>query len=379
MIYLAALPALIWLYLLIAHGGFWRASRLLPTAAPAAPARRIVAIVPARNEADVIATAVSSLLTQQGPHQLHVIVVDDGSSDGTAATATAAAAALHGSDHLTVLAGAPLPSGWTGKLWAMAQGVEAAAARQPHYLLFTDADIGHRPENLVALVSEAERGGWALVSYMVRLSTATLAERCLIPAFVFFFFMLYPPAWVARRDAQTAAAAGGCMLVRPEVLARAGGLAAIRSRIIDDCALAALIKGAGGQLWLGLTRTAESLRPYGGFAAIGAMISRSAFNQLRHSYALLGLTLLGMLVTYVLPPVLALSHAPAVAALGIAAWALMSIAYAPMVRFYALALPWCLCLPGIAVFYAAATLHSAVQYRRGHGGRWKGRAQDVAR
>jgi hopene-associated glycosyltransferase HpnB len=380
---LAALTVLIWLYLLLARGQFWRVSHVLPPAPQAVKPRRVVAVIPARDEADVIGKAVASLLAQRSPHEVHVIVVDDGSSDGTADAARAAATGATADDaasgdssaRLTVMRGAPLPPGWTGKLWAMSQGAQHAAALDPDYLLFTDADIEHAPENLAALVSQAEQEGWDLVSYMVRLSTATLAERALIPAFVFFFFMLYPPAWVASGRSRTAAAAGGCMLLRAHALARSGGLAAIRSALIDDCALARLIKASGGRVWLGLTRTARSLRPYGSFAEIGAMISRSAFHQLRHSYLLLALTLLGLLVTYVAPPLL--TSVPGSRALGACAWALMSLAYWPMARFYRVAPPWSLALPLIALFYAAATLHSAVQYARGRGGRWKGRAQDV--
>jgi hopene-associated glycosyltransferase HpnB len=374
---LAALAVLIWVFLLLARGGFWRASHALPPAPGPVKPRRVVAVIPARDEADVIGKAVASLLTQRCVHEVHVIVVDDGSSDGTADVARAAAS--HDSARLTVMRGAPLPSGWTGKLWAMTQGAQRARALEPDYLLFTDADIEHAPDNLAALVSQAEHEGWDLVSYMVRLSTATFPERALIPAFVFFFFMLYPPAWVASARSRIAAAAGGCMLLRTHTLERSGGLAAIRSALIDDCALARLIKASGGRVWLGLTRTARSLRPYGSFAEIGTMISRSAFHQLRHSYGLLALTLLGLLVTYVAPPLLLFAGTPASRALGALAWVLMSVAYWPMVRFYRVSPLWSLALPLIALFYAAATLHSALQYARGRGGRWKGRAQDVKR
>jgi len=375
---IAALPLAIWTYLVAARGGFWREPDRLDEHAEGAPApRRVVAVVPARNEADVIGIAVGSLLQQRLTGSLHVIVVDDGSSDGTAAAASRAAAAIGASARLTVLRGAALPQGWTGKLWAMSQGVEAAAALEPDYLLFTDADIDHDPESIGLLVASAEASGRDLVSRMVRLSTATLAERALIPAFVFFFFMLYPPAWIASPRSRTAGAAGGCMLVRPRSLARIGGLARIRSRIIDDCALAAAMKSSGGSISLALTRHARSIRSYGSFAGVGRMISRSAFNQLHHSYGLLCSTLAGLAVTFLLAPLLLITGRPAPMLLGACAWALMSAAYRPMVRLYGGSVLSCLGLPAVAVFYAGATVHSALQYRLGRGGRWKDRVQDV--
>lgn len=376
---LCALPLLIWLYLLAARGGFWRVSRQLAraSAAPVAP-RRVVAIIPARDEVDVVGDAAQSLLRQRFAGSLHVIVVDDGSTDGTAGAALAAAAAAGAAGRLTVLRGAPLEPGWSGKLWAMSQGIAASSSLDPDYLLLTDADIHHEPDNVAALVATAESDGRDLVSSMVRLSTATLAERCLIPAFVFFFFKLYPPAWISSRSSRVAGAAGGCMLIRPAALARIGGLATIRSTIIDDCALAAAVKAAGGSIRLGLTRTARSLRVYGSFAEIGRMIARTAFHQLRHSYPLLGATLLGLAVTYLTPPLLLLLSGDAIdRGLGAAAWALMSLAYLPMVRFYGLTPLWAPALPAVAAFYAGATLVSAVQYRRGRGGQWKGRVQDL--
>lgn len=375
----AALPLLIWSHLLLARGGFWRVGRHLPRGLPDATlAPRVAVVIPARDEAAVIGTAVRSLLRQRFAGSLHVVLVDDGSTDGTAEAARQAAVAAGSAERLTVLTGTALPSGWTGKLWAMSQGTEAALALGPDYLLFTDADIEHGEDSIASLVTIAAHGPHDLVSYMVKLATTTLPERCLIPAFVFFFFMLYPPAWIASRSSRTAGAAGGCILIRPQALARAGGLAAIRSEIIDDCALARRVKDSGGRIWLGLTTCARSLRPYGTFAEIGRMISRTAFNQLRHSYLLLAGTLLGLLVTYVLPPVLTLlAPLPLVRLLGALAWALMALAYRPMVRFYGQNGLYALGLPLIALFYMGATLHSALQYGRGRGGQWKGRVQDV--
>jgi hopene-associated glycosyltransferase HpnB len=373
----ASLPVLIWSYLLLARGGFWHIpSRPLPAPGPA-PERHVVVVIPARDEAESIGMTIDSLLRQRFPGSLGIILVDDGSSDGTAGIAAAAAAAAGRSADLTVLRGAPLPGGWTGKLWAMSQGTRVALARLPDYLLFTDADIEHDPDSIASLIRIADGEQRDMVSYMVRLATATFPERCLIPAFVFFFFKLYPPAWVASSRSRTAAAAGGCVLIRPAALERAGGLAAIRSQIIDDCALAGIVKASGGRIWLGLAPGARSLRSYGSFAEIGSMISRTAFNQLRHSYLLLAGTLLGLVLTYMLPPLLLLSGEPRLAALGALAWAMMSLSYLPMVRLYGLSAAWSVCLPAIALFYAGATVHSAIQYALGRGGRWKGRAQDV--
>lgn len=376
---IAVIPVLVWAWLLTARGGFWRVATRSPArpAPPRPPARRVVVLVPARNEAALIGAAIASLAQQSFNGVIHLILIDDESSDGTADAAAAAARACGASARLSVIRGTSLPPGWTGKLWALAQGIAAAARFDPDYLLFTDADIEHDPHSLESLVADAEANQRDLVSRMVRLSTATAAERLLIPAFVFFFFMLYPPAWVAAPGRRTAAAAGGCILIRPQALARIGGLEAIRSGIIDDCALARAVKGSGGRLSLELARDIRSLRVYGSFAAIGAMISRSAFAQLRHSYLALAGTLLGLFLTFLLPPALLCCGDPLAACLGAAVLLLMSLAYLPMVRFYGLPSPWCLCLPLIVLFYVAAVLHSVAQYTRGRGGQWKGRAQDT--
>lgn len=371
----AALPLAIWLYLLILRGHFWLPSPLEHCAQP--PEAKVIAIMPARDEAATVGRAVRSLLEQDLPVPLHVLVVDDGSSDGTADAARAAAAAAGAPDRLMVLRGAPLQQGWTGKLWAMSQGVAAATQLAPDYLLFTDADIEHDRHSIAGLLGRAQALRLDMASLMVRLSTATFAERCLIPAFVFFFLKLYPPRWIASPRSKVAGAAGGCILIRPGALERAGGLAAIRGRIIDDCALAAIVKGSGGSLWLGLTRETRSLRIYGSFGEIGAMISRTAFNQLRHSWWLLGATLLGLLATYLTAPLLVWSRDPAAALCAAAAWGAMTLCYLPMVRFYRVSPLYALLLPAVALFYAAATVHSAIRFALGRGGQWKGRAQDV--
>lgn len=376
---LGILPVLIWLYLLLGRGAFWRASlpRTPPEPQPAPAPRviQVVAVLPARNEAALIGESVRSLLSQRFEGGLHVIVVDDASSDATAQRARDSAAALAAPSRLTVILGAALPAGWTGKLWAMEQGLQLALSQRPDYVLFTDADIRHDGDQVASLVREAERSARDLVSRMVTLSMQTLAEKWLMPAFVFFFFMLYPPAWVALSRSKTAAAAGGCMLVRTQALVRIGGLSAIRAQLIDDCALARAIKRSGGAISLDLTASAHSLRRYS-LPEVGRMISRTAFNQLRHSYGLLLVTLAGLVLTYMVPPLLLLTHRPELVGLGVCAWVLMAVAYLPMLRFYGRNPLWSVSLPAISLFYAAATLHSAWQYARGRGGVWKGRSQD---
>jgi hopene-associated glycosyltransferase HpnB len=377
MLYLALLPVLIWLYLTFARGGFWLVGTLLSTdEAPLGAVARVVVIIPARNEAAVVGLAVQSLLAQNFAGELHIVVVDDASTDGTADVVRATAAQLGAVERVTVIRGSGPDPGWSGKVCAMARGVTAAEALQPDYLLFTDADIHHEPDNVARLVANARQLNADLLSSMVQLTVSNNAERWLIPAFVFFFLKLYPPAWIARPDAATAGAAGGCMLVRPQALARSGGLGAIRAQIIDDCSLARSIKRAGGRVCLGLTRRARSLRPYGSAGEVGRMIARTAFNQLGHSWLLLLGTLLGLLVTYLLPPLLLFSGSLTGMIGGAAAWALMSLCYAPMVRFYDLNPLWVFTLPAAAAFYAGATVYSAWQYRLGRGGQWKGRAQD---
>ncbi|HZK98757.1 MAG TPA: glycosyltransferase, partial [Caulobacteraceae bacterium] len=360
-------------YLIAFHGGFWLAAERDDRGQPGDPQSwpAVTAVVPARDEADVIARSIGSLVGQDYPGEFRVILVDDASADGTAAAARAV-----GGGRLEILAGAPLPAGWTGKLWAVHQGIERAArsGRPPAYLLLTDADIAHAPDNLRRLVARAEAGGLVLTSLMARLSTATWAERLLIPAFVFFFAMLFPFAWVNDAKSPVAAAAGGCMLVDAGALAQAGGAAAIRGEIIDDCALARLMK-ARGPIWLGLTTRAVSLRPYGRFADIAAMVSRSAYAQLRFSTWLLAATVLGMALIYLAPAVFAVFADGPARWLGLAAWLAMAMAFQPMLRFYRRSPLWGLALPLIGALYGAFTVRSAVQVWIGRGGMWKGRAQ----
>ena len=304
-----------------------------------------------------------------------MVLVDDDSADGTAHVARGAAPA----GLLDVVRAARVPQGWTGKLWAASEGIRAAGRFEAEYLLLTDADIVHPPENLSALVARAASGGYDMVSFMATLECRTFAERTLIPAFVFFFFLLYPPAWIGSARRGTAAAAGGCILIRRKMLERVGGLAAIRGQVIDDCALARAVQRQGGRVWLGLSAATRSVRGYATWGEIGRMISRSAFAQLQHSVLLLIGTVVGLVLTYMVPPVLAIAARGPAAALGAGAWLSMSIAYFPALRFYRRSPLWAPLLPAVAAFYLAATIHSAVRYWRGAGGLWKGRVQDRSR
>jgi len=377
LIILGAIPLIIWLGLLLAHGRFWTADQRDDRDRPAEPAAwpAVVAVVPARDEADVIARSVGSLMAQDYPGAFRVILVDDSSADDTAAVARAEAERLGRGERLQVLTGEPLPSGWTGKLWAVHQGALEAEALRPKYLWLTDADIGHAPDNLRALVSRAEAGGLVLTSLMAELHCQTFAERFLIPAFVFFFQMVYPFARV-NRPGPTAAAAGGVMLADREALKRAGGIAAIRRALIDDCALGALMKKQG-PIWLGLTHRATSLRPYQTIGQIGRMVSRSAYAQLDYSPVRLIGVVLGMGLVYMAPTAaLFLGGAPAV--LGLLTYLLMALSFQPMLRFYRVSPLWGLALPAIGAAYTLFTVQSAVQMWRGKGGLWKGRAQAIA-
>ena len=357
----ALVIALIWIDLLVGRGFFWWTREARLASGPASP-RRIAVVIPARNEALLVGKAVASLAAQDHAGPFEIFVVDDHSTDRTAEAASGA----------HVVAAGPLPEGWTGKLWAVSEGVRAAAAFEADYFLFTDADVIHTPANLSGLVAHAEAGGYDLASLMVELRCETLAERALIPAFVFFFLKLYPPRWTASTKLSTAGAAGGCMLVRRDALERIGGIATIRGELIDDCALAKAVKRGGGRVWLGLTSQARSIRQYSSFAEVGRMISRTAFTQLGYSPLLLAGTVLGMSAVYLLPPVLALAFR---SWLGALAWLMMMAAYAPVLRLYRRSLAWAPGLPLVALFYTAATVASAVQYWMGRGGAWKGRMQ----
>jgi hopene-associated glycosyltransferase HpnB len=361
-------PLLAWLYLLFGRGMFWLTAERDDRDAPQPKSwPSVVAVVPARDEADVIARTVASLLRQDYKGTFKVILVDDQSGDGTAHAARALGC--------EVLTGAPRPAGWTGKLWAVKQGV--AAAGSCDYLWLTDADIAHTPNNLSKLVARAEAGKLVLTTLMAKLHCASVAERLLIPAFVFFFDMLYPFAWVNDPKNRTAAAAGGCMLVKRKALERAGGIDAIKGEIIDDCAMGRMMK-AQGPVWLGLTDRSVSVRPYF-YGDIRKMVARSAYAQLSYSPLLLAGTVLGMVLVYLAAPIAALFATGWAQLAGIAAWILMIVAFAPMLRFYRLSPLIGFGLPLIGLLYTTFTLDSAVQHWRGRGGMWKGRAQAAGR
>jgi hopene-associated glycosyltransferase HpnB len=372
----------IWLYLLAARGGFWLAAERDDRNAPGEmlgwngewPA--VAAVIPARDEAACIGETVLSLLCQDYPGAFTVIVVDDQSRDGTAEIARAAAVRLGKSDRLKIVSGRPLPAGWTGKLWAQHQGVALVEelAAPPAYVLFTDADIIYRADAFRPLVARALANGLVLTSLMVKLRCKSVAERLLVPAFIFFFQMLYPFAWANDSRRRTAAAAGGCMLVRRDVLRQAGGMAAIRGALIDDCALAKLLK-AYGPIWIGLTERVHSIRAYPKLIDIARMVSRTAYAQLDYSPLNLVGTTAGLALVYLAPVALTFFADGVAQFLGLFVWLLMALAFRPTLRFYGLWAIWGVALPAIAAIYMAFTLNSAYQHARGRGGMWKGRAQ----
>jgi hopene-associated glycosyltransferase HpnB len=376
----AALALGAWTWLALLRGGYWRTGVRLPDGQVPEHWPSVAVVVPARNEAAVLPLSLPTILAQRYSGPLQVILVDDGSTDGTggvartlaagpgeAGTASAAVAAL------TVVEPGPPPAGWTGKLWALAAGIDAAGPVD--LLLFTDADVAHQPDSLERLVrAAADRD---LVSQMARLRAETPWERLIVPAFVYFFGLLYPPRWNNRAGSRTAAAAGGCVLISRSTLEQAGGLRVIRGAIIDDVALARLIKRAGGRIFLGLGDQVESVRPYPNLASLWAMISRSAYAQLRHSLLLLTGTVLGLAVVFLVPPLATALGAAAgngaVAALGAAGWLLLAALYVPMLHYYRQPLWLAPALPLVAALYLAMTVNSAWAYYRGRGAEWKGR------
>jgi hopene-associated glycosyltransferase HpnB len=367
----------IWLYLLFCRGGFWREG-VLPPAPPPARWPGIAAVVPARNEAAFIGAALRSLLGQDYPGDFSVILVDDHSDDGTSERAREAALALGAAERLNIIHARTLPPGWTGKLWALNEGLEEIerCSMKPELILLTDADIVHHATNLRELAARVE-AGVDLASLMVKLRAESLAERFMIPAFVFFFEMLYPFSWIRDPTRRTAGAAGGCVLVRREVLRRIGGIQAIRGEIIDDCALGRAAK-EGGPIWLGLSGKTRSLRPYPGLGDIWRMVARTAYAQLGYSPAVVVSTVLGLALAFLAPVAASLSGTGA-ATLGVAAWAAMVIAFLPTLRLYERSPVWAPLLPLIAVVYMAATVDSARRHWLGKGGEWKGRIQQQSR
>ena len=368
--------AAVWIYLLGFRGMFWRLRERDDADAVASPETwpSVVAVVPARDEIATIERSVGSLLAQDYAGHFRILVIDDQSSDGTGPRAQA----LDGSGLLEVVRGTEPPLGWTGKLWALKQGVVRAGAARPDYLWFTDADIVHSPDNLRCLVARAETGRIVMVSQMAKLRCESFAERFLIPAYVFFFAMLYPFSWVNRAGDSTAAAAGGCMLVGREALERAGGIDSIRGEIIDDCALGRRMKQQG-PIWLGLTERALSIRPYPHLDDIRRLIARSAYAQLGYSPILLLGTLAGMIVIYGAPPFIALLGSGVERLAAGLSWLCMAAVFQPVLLFYRRSPLWGMALPLIGLFYAAFTVDSAIQFWRGRGGMWKGRIQTMTR
>ncbi|MEV6315239.1 glycosyltransferase [Streptomyces sp. NPDC051776] len=371
----------VWVWLLLGHGGFWRTGLRLPegpTEGVADAWPYVAVVVPARDEAEVLPRSLGSLLAQDYPGRAAVFLVDDGSTDGTGRIARELAAASGGLPLTVSSPGEPEP-GWTGKLWAVRHGIALARAQDaaPGYLLLTDADIAHAPDSLRELVRAARAGDLDLVSQMARLRVATAWERLIVPAFVYFFAQLYPFRRVNRPGARTAAAAGGCVLLRNDTAARVGVPACIRQAVIDDVALARAVKRGGGRIWLGLADRVDSVRPYPRLGELWRMVSRSAYTQLRHSPLLLAGTVAGLSLVYLAPPVAlvggALHGRPVAAVTAGAAWAVMSGTYLPMLRYYGQ--PWWSAplLPFVAGLYLLMALDSARQHYRGRGAAWKGR------
>jgi hopene-associated glycosyltransferase HpnB len=366
----------IWTYLLLFRGFFWReAPHAVPDLAPETWPE-VVVVTPARNEADVVGQSMAALLAQDYPGVIHIVLVDDDSTDGTAEAAERAAAKSQTHHKLTVVKNAALAPGWTGKMWAVNRGLSEAERLAPNakYVLLTDADILHERTSLRQLVSRAEQGGFKMVSLMARLKTETLAERALIPAYIFYFQKLYPFSWVRDAGSKVAGAAGGCMLVDRAALNGIGGIAAIRSALIDDCALGKAIK-TQGPIWLGLADGVASLRGYPRWGDVWMLIARSAFTQLGFSAAMLAVSTVMMLATYVLPLALMLFAEGPAGLLGAAAFVAMVFAYQPTLRYHRLSALWALAMPLVASFYTAATIDSALRYWSGRGGQWKGRMQ----
>lgn len=367
MIFVILLSLLIWLYLVLAHGRFWASAPELPPAAPTEPPD-VDIIIPARDEAATIGPVIASLLEQDYAGKFRITLVDDNSTDGTATRAGTA-------PNLVVISGQPKPDGWSGKLWAVSQGVAASSAP---VLLFADADIVHDPRHLSSLVARLQQPRTDMVSEMVRLNCSSLAERALVPAFVYFFQMLYPFARVNDPRSGVAAAAGGTVLIRREALERIGGIAAIRNALIDDVTLAQAVKrsgrSSGAAIYLGHSGLATSVRPYPGWGDLWQMIARTAFTQLRYSALLLLLTLAGLTLVWLVPAWGILLGHGWVRAAALAAFVLAALSYLPTLARYRQSPLWSLALPLIASFYMAATLGSALNYWLGRGARWKNRA-----
>ncbi|MET9908065.1 glycosyltransferase [Streptomyces sp. NPDC006476] len=372
----AAVSLAAWLWLLLCQGYFWRTDVRLPRRDDPGDWPSVCVVVPARDEAAVLPSSLPSLLAQDYPGRAEVFLVDDGSSDGTGELARELARE-HGGLPLSVDSPGEPPAGWTGKLWAVRHGIGLARARGPEYLLLTDADIAHGPDSLRELVAAARAGGFDMVSQMARLRVESPWERLVVPAFVYFFAQLYPFRRIGRKGARTAAAAGGCVLLRAETAERARVPDVIRHAVIDDVALARAVKGGGGHIWLGLAEKVDSVRPYPRLHDLWRMVSRSAYAQLRHNPLLLLGTVLGLLLVYLVPPlslIAGLVTGDATAAVvGGLAWLVMTGTYLPMLRYYDQPSWLAPLLPFTAFLYLLMTVDSAVQHYRGRGAAWKGR------
>nr|WP_308403317.1 glycosyltransferase [Streptomyces sp. Tu102] len=365
-----------WLWLLLCQGFFWRTDVRLPQRTRPDEWPSVCVVVPARDEAAVLALSLPSLLAQDYPGRAEIFLIDDGSSDGTGELARALAR-RHGGLPLTVDSPGEPPVGWTGKLWAVRHGIGLARAREPEYLLLTDADIAHTPDSLRELVAAARSGGFDAVSQMARLRVESLWERLVVPAFVYFFAQLYPFRRIGRKGSRTAAAAGGCVLLRAEAAERARIPDAIRHAVIDDVALARAVKRGGGHIWLGLAERVDSVRPYPRLGDLWRMVSRSAYAQLRHNPVVLAGTVAGLALVYLVPPVALVAGLAGgdtvTAACGGLAWLVMTGTYVPMLRYYGQPLWLAPLLPFTAFLYLLMTVDSAVQHYRGRGAAWKGR------
>ncbi len=374
--WIALLSLVVWLWLLLGQGFFWRTDQRLPPRAELADWPDVAVVVPARDEAEVLPLSLPSLLAQDYPGRARVFLVDDGSSDGTGELARSLAGQRPGLPLTVVTPGEPEP-GWTGKLWALRQGMALARADGPEYLLLTDADIAHRPDSLRELVAAARGGGFDLVSQMARLRVASGWERLIVPAFVYFFAQLYPFRWINARRPRATAAAGGCVLLRTEAAERARIPQAVHQAVIDDVSVARAVRGSGGRVWLGLADRVDSVRPYPGLADLWRMVSRSAYAQLRHNPLVLLGTVAGLALVYLAPPLTfaagLASGARAAAWAGGLAWLVMAGTYLPMLRYYRQPLVLAPALPFTALLYLLMTVDSAVQHYRGRGAAWKGR------
>ncbi|MFG1670741.1 glycosyltransferase [Streptomyces sp. Y7] len=365
-----------WLWLLLCQGFFWRTDVRLPRRTPPGEWPSVCVVVPARDESAVLSLSLPSLLAQDYPGRAEVFLIDDGSSDGTGELARELGR-RHGGLPLTVDSPGEPPAGWTGKLWAVRHGIGLARARDPEYLLLTDADIAHAPDSLRELVAAARTGGFDAVSLMARLRVESLWERLVVPAFVYFFAQLYPFRRIGRKGSRTAAAAGGCVLLRAEAAERARIPDAIRHAVIDDVALARAVKRGGGHIWLGLAERVDSVRPYPRLRDLWRMVSRSAYAQLRHNPLVLAGTVAGLVLVYLVPPAALVGGLvggdAATAVGGGVAWLVMTGTYVPMLRYYGQSLWLAPLLPFTAFLYLLMTVDSAVQHYRGRGAAWKGR------